>query len=142
MNKISFVLISLIFVYFNQFALASNIEIKVKIHDDIITNFDIESEKKILIFLNPKLKELEKSKSDQIAKNSLITEIIKKKELSKIFDLNREYNVSDIIENEFLKNKNIKNKSNFLKLLEINEIDYMDIKEKFKIEAFMESINL
>ena len=135
MNKISFVLISLIFVYFNQFALASNIEIKVKIHDDIITNFDIESEKKYLFFLNPKLKELEKSKSDQIAKNSLITEIIKKKELSKIFDLNREYNVSDIIENEFLKNKNIKNKSNFLKLLEINEIDYMDIKEKFKIEA-------
>ena len=135
MNKISFVLISLIFVYFNQFALASNIEIKVKIHDDIITNFDIENEKKYLFFLNPKLKELEKSKSDQIAKNSLITEIIKKKELSKIFDLNREYNVSDIIENEFLKNKNIKNKSNFLKLLEINEIDYMDIKEKFKIEA-------
>ena len=56
MNKISFVLISFIFVYFNQFALASNIEIKVKIHDDIITNFDIENEKKYLFFLNPKLK--------------------------------------------------------------------------------------
>ena len=64
----------------------------------------------------------------------MITEI-KKERTFQIFDLNREYNVSDIIKNEFLKNKNIKNKKNFLKLLEINEIDYMDIKEKFKIEA-------
>ena len=135
MRNISFFLISLIFLYFNQHTFASNIKIKVKIHDDIITNFDIENEKKYLFLLNPKLKELDKSRSDEIAKNSLITEIIKRKELSKIFDLNREYSVSDVIEKEFLKNKNIKNKSNFQKLLEINEIDYVDVKEKFKIEA-------
>ena len=135
MRNISLFLISLIFLYFNQHTFASNIKIKVKIHDDIITNFDIENEKKYLFLLNPKLKELDKSRSDEIAKNSLITEIIKRKELSKIFDLNREYSVSDVIEKEFLKNKNIKNKSNFQKLLEINEIDYVDVKEKFKIEA-------
>ena len=36
----------------------SNIKIKYKIENEIITNIDIEEEKKYLIFLNPNLKNL------------------------------------------------------------------------------------
>ena len=59
------------------------IEIKVQIQDEIITNVDIENEKRYLFFLNPKLKDLEKSRTNIIARDSLINEIIKKKELKK-----------------------------------------------------------
>ena len=78
--------------FVNSFA--NTIKIKVKISDKIITNIDIENEKKYLIFLNPKLEELEKSKVDNIAKDSLITEIIKKNELEKFLGHGNPYTLS------------------------------------------------
>ena len=42
--------------------IANSIKIIVKIQNEIITNIDIENEKKYLFFLNPKLDQLNKSK--------------------------------------------------------------------------------
>ena len=56
----------------------SNIKIKYKIENEIITNIDIEEEKKYLIFLNPNLKKLNTEQITKISENSLIREIIKK----------------------------------------------------------------
>ena len=42
-------------------ALSSNINIKFKIGDEIITNIDIQNEKSYLIFLRPKLSSLPKN---------------------------------------------------------------------------------
>ena len=52
-------------------------------------------EKKYLIFLRPNLKNLSKAELSNIAENSLIREIIKKKELDRIFK--DEENLTDII---------------------------------------------
>ena len=71
------------FFYLQKTLLANVVEIKFKIQDEIITNIDIENEKKYLFFLNNKLQDLDKSKINKIAIDSLINEIIKKKEVEK-----------------------------------------------------------
>ena len=55
--------------------------------NEIITNIDVEKEKKFLIFLNPKLKNLSNTRINEISKKSLINRTIKKIELEKYFDL-------------------------------------------------------
>ena len=64
-------------INFNVYA--TSIKIITKVDNEIITNIDINNEKKYLLFLNPKLDQLNRNQIDEIAKNSLITEIIKKK---------------------------------------------------------------
>ena len=78
MNTIKIFFIFIILFNLNKIAYSNIIEIKVKIQNQIITNIDIENERKYLLFLNPKLNELENSKINNIAKESLINEIIKK----------------------------------------------------------------
>ena len=79
MKNLKIIFFFAILLIFNNHSQGSLIEIKVQIENKIITNKDIESESKYLLFLNPKLKELDTSKVNEIAKNTLITEIIKKK---------------------------------------------------------------
>ena len=55
------------------------LKIKYKIGDEIITNIDILNEKNYLIFLRPNLKNLKKKEIIKNSENSLIREIIKKK---------------------------------------------------------------
>ena len=84
--KLNKLLIALIFLISNtSISLGIEIKIQVEIDDEIITNIDVENEKKYLTFLNPKLKELKKKDFDKIAKDSLIREIIKKKRIKKNF---------------------------------------------------------
>ena len=136
MTKLKIFFFFIIFCAFNVHANSGSIEIKAKVQNEIITNLDIENEKKYLFFLNPKLKELEKSRTDDIAKNSLVTEIIKEKELEKFFNFSKENNLIKIVEENFMKRKNIKNKDEFVKILENLGIDYQVIKKKLKIETF------
>ncbi len=135
MIKIKFFLIVIFFLNLNNLVLGDLIEIKVKIQNKIITNLDIENEKRYLFFLNPKLQELEKVRIQNIAIESLITDIIKKKELEKYFDFSKNRKLIDIVEKNLYLKKNIKSKENFLLLLESLNLDYDTIREKFYIEA-------
>ena len=63
-------MIIIFFFNFNNQVFGDLIEIKVKIDDNIITNFDIENEKKYLFFLNPKLQELSNPRMQDIAIDS------------------------------------------------------------------------
>ncbi len=135
MNKIKIFFILIILFNFKTTACANLIEIKVKIQDQIITNIDIENEKNYLFFLNPKLRELENSKINNIAKESLITEIIKKIELEKFFDLDINLDLLNVVENNLFKRKNIKSKNEFLKILDNKNLDYEIIKQKLHTEA-------
>ena len=117
MNKIKYILFVILFFIINFNVYCASIKIITKVDNEIITNIDIQNEKKYLLFLNPKLDQLNRNKIDEIAKNSLITEIIKKKELNKIYDTSKMGNFLNSIEQRFLKNKNIKNKSDFKKIL-------------------------
>ena len=135
MKIIKIIIILFISFLFHVNSFGNLIEIKVKVKDQIITNIDIENEINYLIFLNPKLKNLEIKKLHRIAKDSLITEIIKKKELENFINFEEENNLVNIIEKNLLKKRNIKNKNEFKKILRDQNLDYKKIKEKLYIEA-------
>ena len=125
----------MIFLNFSTILYGNLVEIKVKIQDQIITNLDIESEKNYLFFLNPKLRNLERSRINNIATESLITEIIKKIELKKFSEFIINEDLLNVVEKNLYKRKNIKNKDEFLKILENKNLDYEIIKQKLYIEA-------
>jgi len=133
-KKIKIIIIFFSFLI-NLNANSNVLEIKVKIQDEVITNLDIENEINYLIFLNPKLENLDKEKVYNIAKDSLITEIVKKNELKKFVDLNKENNLVNMIERNLLLKKNIKSKDEFKKVLNIKNLEYKEIKKKLLIEA-------
>ena len=126
------------FIFFINLFLTNSsaeIEIKYKIGDEIITNFDILNEKNYLIFLRPSLKNLSTDEILKISENSLIKEIIKKKEIDKIFkDKDNLKFIEDVKKNIF-NYKRVKNEQEFKKLTLKNNIDYEKIIEKIKNEA-------
>tara|TARA_A100001011_G_scaffold400609_1_gene516783 strand:+ start:2973 stop:3905 length:933 start_codon:yes stop_codon:yes gene_type:complete len=135
MNKFSFI-ISIIIILISSITLqAKTIQIVAKVQNEIITNIDIENEIKYLLFLNPKLKELKIKNLNNIAKNSLITEIIKSNEINKAFDTKQKDNYFESIERRFLKSKNINSKSEFIQILNSKNLSYEILKKKIQIEA-------
>ena len=136
MNKRKYFLILIIFIFFSNPLFGDRILIKAKVKNEIVTNVDIEKEINYLVFLNPKLKELNYKRLNRLAKDSLINEIIKKKELEKFFNFKKENKLIDIVENNLIKNKKIKNKSEFKAILESNNLKYEMIRDKLKVEAY------
>ena len=56
----------------------SEVFIIAKVNEEIITNIDVDFEKKYLVSLNPNLSKLDKNRITEYAKDSLINEKIKK----------------------------------------------------------------
>ncbi len=135
MNKIKILFILIFFLIFNAISYGIILEIKVKIQDQIITNLDIENEKNYLFFLNPKLRELETSRINNIAKESLITEKIKKIELYKFFDFDSNNDLLNVVEKNLFKKKNIKDKDEFIEILEQRDLNYEIVRQKLYTEA-------
>ena len=129
----------LILILLNTFQTQSfsqeNIQIKIKIDDQIVTNFDLEKEKNYLMALNPNLKNLEKNLQYKIAKDSIAKEIIKKNELKKYFELDgQDTMISQFIKN-FYTNLGIDNESSFEKYLNNFGWSLDEVKQKIKIEV-------
>ena len=68
----------IILLNFSEVSAKDNVFIAVKINDIIMTNYDIKKEVSYLKLLNPNLSQLNEIKISDIAKDSLINEIIKK----------------------------------------------------------------
>ena len=132
MLKVQFLIFFIIF--FKSSVSFSQIQIKYKIGEEIITNVDILNERKYLIFLRPGLKELPETEMIKISTNSLIKEIIKKKELKKIFKDIEKKEYREIKKNLF-NFKKVKNENEFIELIKKNSISYEKILEKLKYEA-------
>ena len=113
----------------------AEIIIKYKIDNQIITNVDILNEKNYLIFLRPNLNNLSEIELLKISKNSLIREIIKKKEIKKIFRDIKSEKINDDIKKNLFAYKNVKNESEFLNLLKNYNISYEKVLEKLKYEG-------
>ena len=93
----------------------SKIFISATIDNEIITNYDIKKESEYLKILNPNLKQLNNNRILELAKDSLIKEIIKKKEITKFKDLDKEYPlVNEYLTNLFTK-LNYNNEKDFIK---------------------------
>ena len=130
-----FCIIILIFFKNNLVFSNSEIEILFKVDNEIITNIDVEKEKRYLIALNNKLSEIPASQLNIIAKESLIKEIIKKKELIKFFDLNKTNEYSEKVAKNFYKRLNFKNEKEFESYLKNFNIKKKFILEKIKQES-------
>ena len=96
-KKITF--LSLIFFIISSSFAKSSIYISVTVDNEIITNVDIEKESSYLKILNPKLLSLNDNQIFDIAKNSLINEVVKKKEIDKYLDLKKK----DDLDNKLIK---------------------------------------
>ncbi len=134
MRKI-FILIILLMFPLHLCQANTKIEIKYKIGEEIVTNLDILDEKKYLVFLRPNLKGLTAKELSIIAENSLIREIIKKKELKRIFKDDENLEFIDEIKKNLYRFKNVKNESEFKNLLNKSNINYDKIIMKMKYEA-------
>ena len=135
MNRIKFVftLIILLAMSTKSYS-AENIYIVYKVNNQIITNADIKKEYRYLISLNEQLKNLDKTKVLEISKESALREKIKKIELAKYFNLKTlDLNIDNYLQN-FYKNLNIKNESEFEEYLKKNNISLDYIKTKIQIE--------
>lgn len=112
----------------------SDVYILYKINNKIITNLDINKERRYLLSLNSQLKKLDETKILEISTESLIREKIKLIELTKYFKLDQQNPYLDkIIESFFLK-LNLKNKEEFEKYLNSYDLTVNEVKEKAEIE--------
>ena len=138
LKKKLFISIIITFVFIN-FTKSQEIKIISKVDDKIITNMDIENEKKYLLLLNNKLSELSENEIHNLAKNSLVKEIIKKKEINKLFKEQDEKSNNKIIEN-FYNRLGFDNKNEFINFLNKKKISYENLKEKLIIDGMWNRI--
>ena len=127
----------LIFVNFSTHFLNASIYIYATVDGEIITNHDITKESEYLTILNPNLVQLNKQQISELAKTSLVKEIVKKKELLKVMDIDQD---NSFIE-EYLKNLysklNYNSEDDFKnELINRNNYTLEQIKKKIKIELF------
>lgn len=132
-KKIIFLIFLSIFYLENNFA--SDIKIIVKVDNAIITNHDINKEINYLEILNPGFSQLNLNQKTIIAKNSLIKETIKKKEVEKFKNLkNNTQLIEDYIKDLYLKLGFVDKQSFENKLKQKKNYDISEIMEKIKIE--------
>ena len=129
------ILIILSVIPYNFYQANLKIEVKYKIGDEIVTNLDILDEIKYLVFLRPNLKGLTEKELSIIAENSIIREIIKKKELKRIFKDEENLKFIEEIKKNLYRYKNVKNESEFKYLLNKSNVNYEKIIMKMKYEA-------
>ena len=112
----------------------SEVFIVAKVNQEIITNIDVDFEKKYLVSLNPNLKKLDQSRIIEYAKNSLINEKIKRIEIEKKYKIvTNEILLSKII-GDIYTGIGISSLAEFESYLSQNDIDIKRVKEKISIE--------
>ena len=131
----SFIIIIIFFLIFGKSLAKENVFIVLNIDDRIITNYDIIKESDYLKILNPNLAQLDKKQIQEIAKSSLIKEIIKKKEIEKVLDLSKENNFLNQYIVDLYTKLNFENENDFKSFLSSSSNYSLDeIKKKINIE--------
>jgi len=133
MKNFKFIIIICLFFYNTCLSIESYVVLKVG--NSIITNIDILNEKKYLILLNPKLKQLKKLEINELAERSLIKERIKKKELERYIKFGEE---SDYLKGTIKKlylSLNLKNLDEYKSYLRKNGLEESTVRQKIEIET-------
>ena len=126
-----FFFISSSLVYSNE-----SVFIQLKVNDNIVSNIDIEKEAKYLEILNPNISELEYSKILDLAKKSIVKEIIKKNEILKFFVLDDKEFIDHKLLEDLLFKLNLTS-SEFENLLsDKKSYSINEIKRKLKTDIF------
>ena len=138
MNKFKINIIYFIIIILSNFTVVNSAENKIllKLNNSIITTVDLFNEIKFLSIINEDFDKLDKDKKIEIAKNSQIRDKIKFIEISKF---RNEFNVSDAIFENIIKNYfkelNINNLNDFNKFFRENNLDTEFIKMKIILDA-------
>lgn len=111
-----------------------DIFIVAKVNQEIITNVDIDFEKRYLIALNPNLKKLDQSRITEYAKNSLINEKIKKIEIEKKFKIIPNEQLLSKVISDIYSGIGISSLSEFESYLLTNNVDIQKVRGKIAIE--------
>ena len=106
----------------------------MKINDQIVTSYDLEKESNYLLALNPKLREISKKNLLEIAKKSIIKEMIRKSEIIKYTELNLQNNQINNVLNNMIINLDFSDQYQFEDYLKNFNISINDIKKKIEIE--------
>lgn len=112
----------------------SEVFIVAKINQEIITNIDLNFEKRYLVSLNPNLKKLDQNRINEYAKNSLINEIVKKIEIEKRFGITPNETLLSNVIADIYSGIGISSLSEFETYLSQNNVDIQRVKEKISIE--------
>ena len=110
------------------------IYVVAKINEEIITNVDLDFEKKYLVSLNPNLKKLDKSRITEYAKNSIINERVKRIEIEKRFKIIPNEQLLSKVIGDIYSSIGISNLKEFEIYLLQNDVDINRVKEKISIE--------
>ena len=128
------VILFLILSYTTKTFSNDNIKIKIKIDNEIVTNFDLKKEKDYLWALNPNLKELKNELQKKIAKHSIIREVIKKNEVKKYFKLNQKNKIINIFIERLYANLGFADEMSFENYLIQYNWTIDEVKKKIEIE--------
>ena len=106
----------------------------MKIDNEIITNHDVEQEINYLKALNPRLNQIDKNELLIIAKNSIIKEFVKKKEIQKYKKLDLTNSQIDNVLNNLIQNLNFQNEDQLKNYLNNFNFSIVQLKKKIEIE--------
>ena len=138
MKLFSCKIISLLFIFlifFNEESYSSTVKIIAKINNQIITNIDIDKENRYLAALNQNINKLDKIEQFKIAKDSVFREKIKKNELLKFIELNKEDKIFDETIKNIYQELGLNSKEQFKKYLDAKKISYDEVYKKIEIET-------
>tara|TARA_E500000178_G_scaffold292921_1_gene297440 strand:- start:1350 stop:2276 length:927 start_codon:yes stop_codon:yes gene_type:complete len=110
------------------------IYVVAKINEEIITNVDLDFEKKYLVSLNPNLKKLDNSRITEYAKNSIINERVKRIEIEKRFKIIPNEQLLSKVIGDIYSSIGISSLKEFEIYLLQNDVDINRVKEKISIE--------
>ena len=134
MIKKIFIFVAIINLLSSTLIAEDRYEIVVSIDNKVITNFDIQKEINYLLALNPSLNNLPKKQIYEIAKESLVREEIKEKEILKYYNINyKDSELSLLIENIYNR-LDIANENEFNKYLSNFDLSIEIISAKLAIE--------
>ena len=134
LNKKTIFLILIFFLFTNFSYSKIDLQIIMKINNQIVTSYDIEKESNYLLALNPKLNEINKNDLLKLAKKSIIKEMIRESEILKYKEIDFENPRNENILRNIILNLDFSNQLQFESYLNNFGISIDDIKKKIGIE--------
>ena len=132
-KKILFYSLILTLLSFKLYSMDS-ISVKVLVNNEIITNVDIENEAQYLLALNNRLKNLDNKIILNIAKDSIIKELVKKIEVEKYFLLGQKNSQLENVIKNFYTRLKLKDENEFENYLKKYNLTINEIKKKLKLK--------
>lgn len=130
----------IIFIFNLNYLCSEEYRIIAKVDNEIITNIDIVNQGKYLIIFNPSLKNLDKKELNKLSKKSLIKELVKKKEVNKLFKIDDNSTLGEnLVEKTYIK-QGYNNKKDYLFFLESQNLEYEFFKNKLINERLWNSL--